>query len=60
MIELPDSQIVFLCIGGGTGYDALKKMTEKRGLTPLFRFMPYQSAASSLLSFRGRCALGIA
>jgi glycosyltransferase involved in cell wall biosynthesis len=44
MIELPDSQIVFLCIGGGTGYDALKKMTEKRGLTPLFRFMPYQSA----------------
>src|SRR5262245_54975767 len=43
LIELTNSQIVFLCIGGGTGYDALKKMTEKRGLTPLFRFMPYQS-----------------
>ena len=43
-IELTDSQIVFLCIGGGTQYDALKKAAEKRGLMPLFRFMPYQSA----------------
>jgi len=43
-IELTDSQIVFLCIGGGTQYEALKKMTEKRGLTQRFRFMPYQSA----------------
>jgi glycosyltransferase involved in cell wall biosynthesis len=43
-VELIDSQIVFLCIGGGTQYDALKKATEKRGLTQLFHFMPYQSA----------------
>src|SRR5262249_43473804 len=44
-IEVTDSQIVFLCIGGGKGYDALKKTIEKTGLTSLFRFMPYQSAA---------------
>jgi colanic acid biosynthesis glycosyl transferase WcaI len=43
-VELIDSQILFLCIGGGTQYDALKKATEKRGLMQLFRFMPYQSA----------------
>jgi colanic acid biosynthesis glycosyl transferase WcaI len=41
--ELVDCQIVFLCIGGGAQYDALKGTTEKRGLTHLFRFMPYQS-----------------
>src|SRR5262249_23279509 len=34
---------VFLCIGGGAQYDALKRMTEQRGLTHLFRFLPYQS-----------------
>ena len=42
-VQLMDSQIVFLCIGGGTQYDALKEAIEKRGLTQLFRFMPYQS-----------------
>jgi colanic acid biosynthesis glycosyl transferase WcaI len=41
--ELVDRQIVFLCVGGGAQYDALKQMTQKRGLTQLFRFMPYQS-----------------
>ncbi len=41
--ELVDRQIVFLCVGGGAQYDALKQMVEKRGLTQLFRFMPYQS-----------------
>jgi glycosyltransferase involved in cell wall biosynthesis len=41
--ELGDCQIVFLCIGGGAQYDALKETAEKRGLTQLFRFMPYQS-----------------
>ena len=42
-VELIDCQIVFLCIGGGAQYDALKEAIEKRGLTQLFRFMPYQS-----------------
>ena len=42
-VELVDSEIVFLCIGGGAQYDALKEAVEKRGLTQLFRFMPYQS-----------------
>jgi colanic acid biosynthesis glycosyl transferase WcaI len=41
--ELVDCQIVFLCIGGGAQYEALKETVEKRGLTQLFRFMPYQS-----------------
>jgi colanic acid biosynthesis glycosyl transferase WcaI len=41
--ELVDCQIVFLCIGGGAHYDALQQTAEKRGLTQLFRFMPYQS-----------------
>jgi glycosyltransferase involved in cell wall biosynthesis len=41
--ELVDCQIVFLCIGGGAQYDALKETVEKCGLTQLFRFMPYQS-----------------
>jgi len=41
--ELVDCQIVFLCIGGGAQYDALKETVEKRRLTQLFRFMPYQS-----------------
>jgi colanic acid biosynthesis glycosyl transferase WcaI len=41
--ELVDRQIVFLCVGGGAQYDALKQMVDKRGLTQLFRFMPYQS-----------------
>jgi colanic acid biosynthesis glycosyl transferase WcaI len=41
--ELVDCQIVFLCIGGGAQYDVLKETAEKRGLTQLFRFMPYQS-----------------
>jgi glycosyltransferase involved in cell wall biosynthesis len=40
--ELVDCQIVFLCIGGGAQYDALKETVEKRRLTHLFRFMPYQ------------------
>jgi glycosyltransferase involved in cell wall biosynthesis len=41
--ELVDCQIVFLCIGGGAQYEALKETVEKRRLTQLFRFMPYQS-----------------
>jgi colanic acid biosynthesis glycosyl transferase WcaI len=41
--ELVDCQIVFLCIGGGAQYDALKETVGRRGLTQLFRFMPYQS-----------------
>jgi glycosyltransferase involved in cell wall biosynthesis len=41
--ELVDCQIVFLCIGGGAQYDALKETAERRGLTQLFRFMPYQN-----------------
>jgi colanic acid biosynthesis glycosyl transferase WcaI len=41
--ELVDCQLVFLCIGGGAQYDALKETAEKRRLTQLFRFMPYQS-----------------
>jgi colanic acid biosynthesis glycosyl transferase WcaI len=41
--ELVDCQIVFLCIGGGAQYEALKNTVEKRRLTQLFRFMPYQS-----------------
>jgi colanic acid biosynthesis glycosyl transferase WcaI len=41
--ELVDCQIVFLCIGGGAQYQALKEAVEKRRLTQLFRFMPYQS-----------------
>jgi colanic acid biosynthesis glycosyl transferase WcaI len=41
--ELVDCQIVFLCIGGGAQYEALKEMVEKRQLTQLFRFMPYQT-----------------
>ena len=41
--ELVDCQIVFLCIGGGVQYEALKETVEKRRLTQLFRFMPYQS-----------------
>jgi colanic acid biosynthesis glycosyl transferase WcaI len=41
--ELVDCQIVFLCIGGGAQYEALKDTVEKRRLTQLFRFMPYQS-----------------
>ena len=41
--ELVDCQIVFLCIGGGAQYDALRRRAEKRRLTQLFRFMPYQS-----------------
>jgi colanic acid biosynthesis glycosyl transferase WcaI len=40
--ELVDCQIVFLCIGGGAQYDALKEAAEKRRLTQLFRFLPYQ------------------
>jgi colanic acid biosynthesis glycosyl transferase WcaI len=43
--ELVGRQIVFLCVGGGVQYDALKQMIEKRGLIQLFRFMPYQSEA---------------
>jgi colanic acid biosynthesis glycosyl transferase WcaI len=42
LCELVDCQIVFLCIGGGAQYDVLKETVEKRGLTQLFRFMPYQ------------------
>lgn len=42
-VELVGSQIVFLCIGGGKQYDALKEAIEKRELTQLFRFLPYQS-----------------
>ena len=34
---------MFLCIGGGAQYEALKQSAERRGLTQLFRFMPYQS-----------------
>jgi glycosyltransferase involved in cell wall biosynthesis len=41
--ELVDCQIVFLCIGDGAQYDALRRTAEERGLTQLFRFMPYQS-----------------
>jgi colanic acid biosynthesis glycosyl transferase WcaI len=41
--ELVDCQIVFLCIGGGAQYEALKDTVEKRRLTQLFRFMPYQT-----------------
>jgi glycosyltransferase involved in cell wall biosynthesis len=41
--ELVDCQIVLLCIGGGAQYQALKEAVEKRRLTQLFRFMPYQS-----------------
>jgi colanic acid biosynthesis glycosyl transferase WcaI len=41
---LVDCQFVFLCIGGGAQYAALKEAAHKRGLTELFRFMPYQSA----------------
>jgi colanic acid biosynthesis glycosyl transferase WcaI len=41
--ELIDCNIVFLCIGGGARFDALKQTVEKRGLTQLFRFMPYQT-----------------
>src|SRR5262249_36245064 len=44
--ELFDCQIVFLCIGGGAQYEALKEMVEKRRLTQLFRFMPYQSGTN--------------
>jgi hypothetical protein len=47
---------VFLCIGGGAQYDALKEAIEKRELTfPL----AHPSGTIFLLSFRGRCALGI-
>jgi colanic acid biosynthesis glycosyl transferase WcaI len=41
--ELIDCNIVFLCIGGGARFDSLKQKVEKRGLTQLFRFMPYQT-----------------
>ena len=41
--ELVSCQLVFLCIGGGANYEALKQGAEKRGLAQLFRFMPYQS-----------------
>ena len=41
--ELVDCQMVFLCIGGGAQYEALKEKVQERGLTQLFRFMPYQS-----------------
>ena len=41
--ELVDCQVMFLCIGGGAQYEALKQTAERRGLTQLFRFMPYQS-----------------
>ena len=41
--DLVDCQIVFLCIGDGAQYRALKQTAEKRRLTQLFRFMPYQS-----------------
>src|SRR5262249_27557810 len=41
--ELVSCQLVFLCIGGGANYEALKQAAEKRGLAQLFRFMPYQS-----------------
>ena len=42
--ELADSQFIFLCIGGGARYEALKRAAQERGLTRLFRFMRYQSA----------------
>lgn len=42
--ELLDPQFVFLCIGGGAQYEALKRAVQERGLAYLFRFMPYQSA----------------
>src|SRR5262245_28205997 len=41
--ELIDCQIVFLCIGGGAQYEALKETVEKRGLAQLFQFMSYQT-----------------
>jgi glycosyltransferase involved in cell wall biosynthesis len=41
--ELVDCHIVFLCIGGGVQYDALRRAVEQQRLTQLFRFMPYQS-----------------
>ena len=43
--EIADPQLIFLCIGGGAQYEALISAVQERGLTHLFRFMPYQSAA---------------
>jgi colanic acid biosynthesis glycosyl transferase WcaI len=37
-----DSRFVFLMIGGGKRYDALRSAVECQGLAGSFRFMPYQ------------------
>jgi glycosyltransferase involved in cell wall biosynthesis len=37
------SRIVFLCIGGGRGFDDLRRCVERQHLQRTFRFFPYQS-----------------
>ena len=37
-----DARFVFLMIGGGKRFDELNRIAKARGLTDLFRFMPYQ------------------
>ncbi len=38
--DQPD--LLFLCCGGGHGYQQLEKAVEERGLSGRFRFLPYQ------------------
>lgn len=40
-----DASILFLFIGGGHGFDALRRRVDQQGLQHMFRFLPYQEGA---------------
>jgi colanic acid biosynthesis glycosyl transferase WcaI len=46
--------IIFVCIGGGSGFDELRRTVEQQGLDRSFRFFPYQD--HSILKY----SLGVA
>ena len=45
-----DGRIIFLMIGGGSGFDALSRKVQAEGLAGRFRFLPYQDRAQLRLS----------
>ena len=40
------TDVVFLMIGGGSGFGALRRQVAERGLEDMFRFLPYQDRAT--------------